>query len=121
LHPGASQSLERKPLTIYGEGKQTRSFQYVADLVRGLVALMGSEYSMPCNIGNPDEYSMLEFATKINAKVRVSVSVYRVCVRPACAVLCCAVLCCAVLCCAVLCCAVLCCAVLCCVWWHRCG
>ncbi len=52
-------------IQIYGSGKQTRSFQYVSDLVDGLIALMNSNYSMPMNIGNPDEYTIEEFAIKI--------------------------------------------------------
>ena len=56
------QTLENKPITIYGKGDQTRSFQYVSDLVNGLVALMNSEVSSPVNIGNPDEHTILEFA-----------------------------------------------------------
>jgi len=47
---------------IYGEGKQTRSFQYVSDLVDGLVALMNSNYTLPVNIGNPEEYTVNDFA-----------------------------------------------------------
>lgn len=50
---------------IYGKGDQTRSFQYVSDLVDGLIRLMNSNYSKPVNIGNPDEYSIKELATKI--------------------------------------------------------
>jgi len=60
-----TQSLQGLPVTIYGDGKQTRSFQYVSDLVTGLIKLMNSDYSKPVNIGNPDEYSVLNFATKI--------------------------------------------------------
>lgn len=45
-----------------GDGSQTRSFQYVDDLVRGLIALMNSNYSGPVNIGNPDEYTVKDFA-----------------------------------------------------------
>merc|ERR1712014_470945 len=56
------QALEDKPITIYGSGKQTRSFQYVSDLVNGLVALMNSDYSQPVNIGNPEEHSIATFA-----------------------------------------------------------
>jgi len=56
------QALQNKPLTIYGEGKQTRSFQYVSDLVNGLHALMNGEYDQPVNLGNPDEYEVREFA-----------------------------------------------------------
>lgn len=56
------QSLQNKPLTIYGDGTQTRSFQYVSDLVNGLHALMNSDYDLPVNIGNPDEYNVADFA-----------------------------------------------------------
>jgi len=59
------QSLQDKDITIYGDGSQTRSFQYVDDLVNGLVKLMNGSYDMPVNIGNPDEYSIKDFATKI--------------------------------------------------------
>ena len=51
-------ALRDEPLTIYGSGKQTRSFQYVTDLVDGLVALMNSNYTQPVNIGNPVERSI---------------------------------------------------------------
>lgn len=61
------QALRGKPMTVYGDGDQTRSFQYVSDLVDGLIALMESESggengTMPVNIGNPEEYSIMEFA-----------------------------------------------------------
>jgi UDP-glucuronate decarboxylase len=59
------QALQGKNLTIYGDGMQTRSFQYVDDLVRGLMALMNGDYSLPVNIGNPDEYTMKDFAVLI--------------------------------------------------------
>jgi UDP-glucuronate decarboxylase len=59
------QSLQDKPMTIYGEGKQTRSFQYVSDLVNGLHALMNGSYDMPVNLGNPDEYTVKNFAEHI--------------------------------------------------------
>ena len=48
-------ALREEPITIYGSGRQTRSFQYVTDLVDGLVALMASNYTKPVNIGNPTE------------------------------------------------------------------
>ena len=63
------QSLEEKPITIYGSGNQTRSFQYVSDLVDGLIALMNSDYSQPVNIGNPEEHSIGTFATMIRDMV----------------------------------------------------
>lgn len=56
------QALKSEPLTIYGSGKQTRSFQYVSDLVDGLVALMNSNYTQPVNLGNPVEHTIEEFA-----------------------------------------------------------
>jgi UDP-glucuronate decarboxylase len=59
------QALQNKNITIYGDGSQTRSFQYVSDLINGLVKLMNSNYDEPCNIGNPDEYSIKDFAEQI--------------------------------------------------------
>ncbi len=56
------QALEGKPLTVYGDGSQTRSFCYVDDQVRGLVALLDSDYVGPVNIGNPYEFTVLELA-----------------------------------------------------------
>ncbi|XP_055715872.1 UDP-glucuronic acid decarboxylase 1 [Phlebotomus papatasi] len=60
------QALQNQSITIYGNGKQTRSFQYVTDLVDGLVALMRSNYSQPVNIGNPVEHTIEEFAEIIH-------------------------------------------------------
>jgi len=57
-----SQALQGEPLTIYGEGKQTRSFCYVDDLIEGILRLFDSEEVLPTNIGNPDEMTILEFA-----------------------------------------------------------
>lgn len=59
------QALQKKPMTIYGDGSQTRSFQYVSDLVDGLHALMNGNYNMPVNLGNPEEYSVKHFAETI--------------------------------------------------------
>eukprot|EP00056_Hartaetosiga_gracilis_P016258 m.4480 g.4480 ORF g.4480 m.4480 type:complete len:453 (+) comp3899_c0_seq1:198-1556(+) len=63
------QAIKGEDLTVYGDGEQTRSFQYVSDLVAGLIALMNSDYSQPVNIGNPDEYTILEFAKNIRNEV----------------------------------------------------
>ena len=59
------QALSGKPLTIYGDGKQTRSFCYVADLIEGIHRLMMSNEHMPTNVGNPQEITILEFAERI--------------------------------------------------------
>ncbi|MFH1664824.1 MAG: UDP-glucuronic acid decarboxylase family protein [Candidatus Omnitrophota bacterium] len=59
------QALNDEPLTIYGDGSQTRSFCYVADLVEGIMRLMRSDLNEPVNIGNPGEMSVLDFAKKI--------------------------------------------------------
>ena len=56
------QALYNKSLTVYGNGKQTRSFCYYSDLVDGIVRLLYSKYHLPVNIGNPDEFTILEFA-----------------------------------------------------------
>ncbi|MDB9516873.1 SDR family oxidoreductase [Roseofilum reptotaenium CS-1145] len=66
------QALKRSPLTVYGDGSQTRSFCYVSDLVEGLIRLMNRdnrEEEGPVNLGNPDEYTILELAQKIQQKV----------------------------------------------------
>jgi len=57
-----SQALRGQPLTIYGDGSQTRSFCYVSDLVDGIYRLMLSDEHLPVNIGNPTEFTVLEFA-----------------------------------------------------------
>jgi UDP-glucuronate decarboxylase len=61
------QALSNKPITIYGDGKQTRSFQYVDDLVEGMLRMMNTPLDVtgPVNIGNPGEFTMLELADKI--------------------------------------------------------
>jgi dTDP-glucose 4,6-dehydratase len=60
-----SQALTNRPITVFGNGKQTRSFCYVSDLLEGIYRLMMSEYHLPVNIGNPREMTMLEFAAAI--------------------------------------------------------
>lgn len=59
------QAMEGEPLTVYGDGKQSRSFCYVEDEVRGIVALLNSDYVGPVNIGNPNEFTILELAEAV--------------------------------------------------------
>lgn len=59
------QALASKPITVFGTGKQTRSYCFVSDLVDGLLKTMESNYSLPINIGNPEEHTVLETAQKI--------------------------------------------------------
>jgi nucleoside-diphosphate-sugar epimerase len=59
------QALAGKPLTVYGDGSQTRSFCYVDDEVRGFLSLLESDYVGPVNIGNPNEYTILELAEAV--------------------------------------------------------
>jgi dTDP-glucose 4,6-dehydratase len=59
------QALTGQPLTIYGDGSQTRSFQFVSDLVQGIRTLMECDYHKPVNLGNPEEKTVLELATII--------------------------------------------------------
>ena len=61
------QALQNHDITVYGEGNQTRSFQYVDDLVEGMIRLMGSRdgFTGPVNIGNPNEFTILELAQKV--------------------------------------------------------
>ncbi len=60
-----AQALRGEPLTVYGDGSQTRSFCHISDMIRGLYLLMESRYSEPVNIGNPNELSILELAKLI--------------------------------------------------------
>ena len=61
------QALQNKDITIFGDGKQTRSFQYVSDLVEGMIRMMatGDDFTGPVNIGNPGEFTMLELARNV--------------------------------------------------------
>jgi dTDP-glucose 4,6-dehydratase len=59
------QALEEKPLTVFGDGSQTRSFCYVDDLIRGLVLLAESDEHLPVNLGNPEEKTLLELAETV--------------------------------------------------------
>lgn len=61
-----SQAIKHEPLTVYGDGSQTRSFQYVSDLVEGVYRLLFSREVEPVNIGNPDEFTLKQFAEIVN-------------------------------------------------------
>jgi dTDP-glucose 4,6-dehydratase len=61
------QALRQEPLTVYGDGSQTRSFCYVADLVEGILRLLAADFHEPVNLGNPNEVSILDFAKEILA------------------------------------------------------
>ena len=63
------QSIKGTPLTIYGDGSQTRSFCYVSDLVEGLMRLMNGDFVGPVNLGNPGEYTILELAQIIQGMI----------------------------------------------------
>ena len=60
-----SQALTNSPITVYGDGTQTRSFQYVSDLVEGVLRLMDVNYNLPINLGNPNEFTILELANTV--------------------------------------------------------
>jgi dTDP-glucose 4,6-dehydratase len=60
-----AQVLRGQPFTVFGDGRQTRSFCYVADEVRGILALLLSDYRLPMNVGNPAEMTILEFAEAV--------------------------------------------------------
>jgi dTDP-glucose 4,6-dehydratase len=61
------QALSAKPITVYGDGKQTRSFCYVSDLIDGIYRLMLSDEHFPVNVGNPLEITILEFAERVRS------------------------------------------------------
>lgn len=65
------QALRGEDITIYGDGSQTRSFQYVSDLVEGMIKMMASpkDFTGPVNLGNPGEFTMIELAEKVLSKV----------------------------------------------------
>lgn len=63
------QALQNRPLTVYGDGTQTRSFCYVSDLVEGLIRMMNNDYTGPFNLGNPGEYTILQLAQTIRDKL----------------------------------------------------
>lgn len=65
-----NQALKNEPITIYGNGKQTRSFCYVSDLIEGIYGLMMSNMHEPVNLGNPEEHTILDFAQIIKKLTR---------------------------------------------------
>src|SRR5271156_3401653 len=69
------QALSGKPITVYGDGKQTRSFCYVSDLLAGIYKLLESNEHEPTNIGNPQEITILEFAERVRALVGTDVPI----------------------------------------------
>jgi len=69
------QALQGKDLTIYGDGLQTRSFTYVDDTVLGLMRLIDSTYDGPVNIGNPGEFTILEFANLVKQKINTDLKI----------------------------------------------
>jgi dTDP-glucose 4,6-dehydratase len=87
LHPGDGrvisnfmmQALRGEPLTIYGDGSQTRSFCYVDDLIEGILRLSRSSEHLPVNIGNPDEFTILECARTV---IEVTGSRSELCFKP---------------------------------------
>jgi UDP-glucuronate decarboxylase len=70
-----AQALRGNPLTVYGDGSQTRSFCYVSDLVEGLMRLMNGDHVGPINLGNPGEYTILQLAETVQQMVNPSVGV----------------------------------------------
>ena len=63
------QALQGHPLTLYGDGQQTRSFCYVDDLIEGMIRLMNSDHTGPMNIGNPDEFTIQQLATMVRDRI----------------------------------------------------
>jgi dTDP-glucose 4,6-dehydratase len=69
------QALSGEPITVYGDGRQTRSFCYVSDLLDGIYKLLESNEHEPTNIGNPQEITILEFAERVRALVGADVPI----------------------------------------------
>ncbi|GAA0186274.1 hypothetical protein Leryth_024499 [Lithospermum erythrorhizon] len=64
-----TQALRKEPMTVYGDGHQTRSFQFVSDLVEGLMRLMEGDHVGPFNLGNPGEFTMIELAKVVQETI----------------------------------------------------
>ena len=71
------QALRGQDITVFGDGSQTRSFCYVDDLIEGLIRLMNSNQTGPINIGNPNEFTMLQLAQLIRNKINPSLPVIK--------------------------------------------
>lgn len=71
------QALKGEPLTLFGDGSQTRSFCYVDDLIEGMVRLMNSEHTGPMNIGNPDEFTIEELARMIRDRINPELGIVK--------------------------------------------
>lgn len=71
------QALQGQPLTLYGDGSQTRSFCYVDDLTEGMIRLMNGSHSGPINIGNPSEFTIRQLAELVRAKVNPSLELIK--------------------------------------------
>jgi dTDP-glucose 4,6-dehydratase len=69
------QALSGQPITVYGDGKQTRSFCYVSDLIEGIYRLLESSEHEPVNLGNPREITILEFAERVRKLVGAAVPI----------------------------------------------
>lgn len=70
-----TQALLNRPLTVYGDGSQTRSFCYVDDLIEGIIRLMNSDCEGPVNIGNPTEFTILELAKLVKEKINPNLEI----------------------------------------------
>ena len=68
------QALKGEPLTLYGDGSQTRSFCYVDDLVEGMIRLMNGSHTGPVNIGNPGEFTIRQLAELVRARINPDLS-----------------------------------------------
>ena len=71
------QALQNKPLTLFGDGNQTRSFCYVDDIVEGMVRLMNGEHTGPINFGNPDEFAIRELADLVRYKINPNLPIIK--------------------------------------------
>ena len=71
-----AQALRGVPLTLYGEGKQTRSFCYVDDLVHGLLELMEGNHTGPMNLGNPGEFTIRQLAELVRDRINPSLELF---------------------------------------------